>query len=196
MRRLAAFVVIASTAAALAVTSSTAADGPSLADDVAARLGISADRLREAFRDALDARIDAAVDAGKLTPDQAAKLKKRLEHAKGLGTQIRNGLARHRHAFLPRPHARLHAHGAAATYLGLSPRELGAELRDGKSLAEIAAAQGKSVEGLVDAMLVHAKARLDKAVESGRLTRERTDQILGRLADAVERLVQRVHSAR
>lgn len=194
MRRLAAFVAIASAAAALAVTSSTAADRPSLADDVAARLGISADRLREAFRDALAARIDAAVDAGKLTPDQAAKLKERLEHARGLGTQIRNGLARHRPAFLPRLHAHLHAHGAAAKYLGLSPRELRAELREGRSLAEIAAAQGKTVEGLVDAMLAHAKARLDKAVESGRLTRDRADRVLGRLSDAVERLVQRARA--
>ena len=67
-------------------------------------------------------------------------------------------------------------------------------LRGDGSLAEIAAAQGKTVEGLVDAMLAHAKARLDKAVESGRLTRERADRVLGRLTDAVERLVQRARA--
>ena len=70
------------------------------------------------------------------------------------------------------------------------------ELRSGKSVAEIATAHGKTVDGLVDAMVAPAKARLDKAVERGRLTRERADQILDRLTDGVEKAVQRVHAAR
>ena len=52
-----------------------AADKPSLADEVAAKLGVSPEQLRTAFRAALTARVDAAVAAGKLTPEQAAKLK-------------------------------------------------------------------------------------------------------------------------
>ena len=54
----------------------------------------------------------------------------------------------------------------------------------GKSLAEIATAHGKTVDGLVGAIVAPAKARLDKAVEKGRITRQRADELLSRLTDA------------
>lgn len=58
--------------------------------------------------------------------------------------------------------------GAAARYLGLTDAQLRAQLRSGRSLADVAGAQGKSVDGLkqairsaVDALL---DARLDRIV--------------------------------
>jgi len=50
---------------------------------------------------------------------------------------------------------------AAAGYLGLSPTDLLAQLHNGRSLADVAAAQGKSVSGLEDAMIVAMTANLD-----------------------------------
>jgi hypothetical protein len=185
----AAFIAVA--VLAIGATTAGAADKPSLADDVATRLGVSADTLRAAFHDALEARIDAAVEAGKLTPERAAKLKERLEHAKGLGLGIRKAFARRHLPFLPHIRAAARGLGAAAHYLGLTLPELRSELRDGKSLAQIASARGKSVDGLVDALLARPKARLERAVEHGRLTRERADKLLERLKDGVERFVQR-----
>lgn len=44
-------------------------------------------------------------------------------------------------------------HGAAARYLGMTPQALRSQLDAGKSLAEIAAAQGKSVDGLKNVIL-------------------------------------------
>jgi hypothetical protein len=44
-------------------------------------------------------------------------------------------------------------YSAAARYLGLSPQALRSQLEAGKSLAEIAAAQGKSVDGLKNFLL-------------------------------------------
>jgi 3-hydroxyacyl-CoA dehydrogenase len=82
--------------------------------------------------------------------------------------------------------------GAAATYLGLSRKELRAELAKGQSLAQIAKAKGKSTDGLVAAMVAPAKAALAKAVSSGKLTQQRADAILARLTDRVEALVERV----
>jgi hypothetical protein len=185
---------IAALVAALAVlgfgaSSVAAADKPSLVDDVAARLGISSDTLRGALRDALDARVDAAVKAGKLTPDQAAKLKERIANAKGLGLRIRNAIAKHRGAFVPG--ARVKERGAAATYIGITRQELRTELRSGKSLAQIATAHGKTAAGLVDAMLAPAKARLDKAVQNGRLTQQQENQMLARLQDVLQKVVAR-----
>jgi hypothetical protein len=186
--------LIAALVAALAVlafgaSSVAAADKPTLVDDVAARLGISSDTLRGALRDALDARVDAAVKAGKLTPDQAAKLKERIANAKGLGLRIRNAIAKHRGAFVRG--ARIKERGAAATYIGITRQELRTELRSGKSLAQIATAHGKTAAGLVDAMLAPAKARLDKAVQNGRLTQEQESQMLARLQDVLQKVVER-----
>jgi hypothetical protein len=196
VRRLSALVAVFAAVAVLGLAGSAgAADSPTLVDDVAARLGITPDRLRAAFKEALTARIDAAVQAGKLTPEQGAKLKERLANAKGLGLRLRGRLARHQRAFVHRIHVRAHRLGPVAAYLGISPQELRSELRSGKSLAQIATAHGKSVEGLVDAIVAKAKERLDKAVANGRLPRQRADEILERLTDAVEKAVQRVRAA-
>ena len=75
--------------------------------------------------------------------------------------------------------ARVHRLGPATKYLGITPQELRSELRAGKSLAQIARAHGKTVEGLVDAVVAPARARLDAAVANGHLTRQRADEILG-----------------
>jgi hypothetical protein len=176
---------------AFAAPSAVAADRPSLVDDVAARLGISADRLREAFKATLAARIDAAVAAGRLTPEQGARLKERIANAKGLGLGLRLGLAGKRLGFANRVAATAKGFGAAADYLGLTRAELRAELRNGRSLAQIATARGKNVDGLVAAIVTPAKERLAKAVAAKKLTQERADALVDRLTDRVERLVQR-----
>ena len=198
MRRLSALVAALAAVAVLgiAVASAPAADPPSLADDVAARLGIAPDKLRAAFRDAIAARIDAAVKAGKLTPEQGAKLKERLANAQslGLGFRLRGRLAVKPPAFFRGPRLGAHRLGPITKYLDITPQELRSELRSGKSLAEIATAHGKTVDGLVDAIVGPAKARLDRAVENGRLTRQRADELLARLTDAVEKAVQRVRA--
>jgi hypothetical protein len=179
--------------AALALSAPVvAANGnPSLVDDVAARLGVTPDKLRTAFKAALTARVDAAVAAGKLTPEQGTKLKQRIAAGNGLGIGARKGFAERQKAFRDRI-AKAKAHAPVADYLGMTREQLRAELRSGKSLAQVAHAKGKSVDGLVAAMLAPAKARLVKAVEDGHLTKARADEILARLTDGAKKLVQRV----
>jgi hypothetical protein len=200
VRRISVVVAVAAALAALGLGASSvaAADSPSLVDDVAARLGISTDKLRDAFKSALDARVDAAVKAGKLTPEQGAKLKERIANAKGLGRlSIHKAIRHHRGAhFFRGIHARAHAPGVIAKYLEITPQELRTELRSGKSLAQIATDHGKTEDGLVNAMLAPLKTRLDKAVQDKRLTQERADDILAKATDAVKKLVERTHAAR
>lgn len=50
---------------------------------------------------------------------------------------------------------------AVVSYLGLSQTELQDRLHSGKSVADIAEAQGKSVSGLEDAMVSELKTNLD-----------------------------------
>src|SRR3954453_10092448 len=55
---------------------------------------------------------------------------------------------------------------AAAKYLGLTDAQLSMRLRSGKSLAQIAADQNKSVQGLKDALDAEFKKHLDELVNA------------------------------
>lgn len=171
--------------------SAAAADTPSLGDAVAARLGITGDQLRAAFKAELNTRIDAAVAAGKLTPEQGAKLKERIANAKGLGVGARRAFGE-RHKALVARIARVNRLGAAAKYLGMTPKEIRTARQSGQSLAQIAASKGKSVEGLVAAIVAPAKTRAAKAVSNGKLTQQRADELIARLTERAQALVQRV----
>jgi predicted DNA-binding protein YlxM (UPF0122 family) len=73
----------------------------------------------------------------------------------------------------------------AAEALGLSPEELFAELRAGKSLAEIAESKGVDVQTVYDAMNAARgeamQQAIQQAVKDGRMTQEQADQMLDRL---------------
>jgi hypothetical protein len=66
----------------------------------------------------------------------------------------------------------------AATYLGLTTDALRTQLGAGKSLADVATAQSKSVSGLEDALLANLQTDLDADVTAGRITSDRETQIL------------------
>jgi hypothetical protein len=79
----------------------------------------------------------------------------------------------------------------AAEYLGLSPTRLLDELR-GRSLAQVAASTpGKSVEGLIAALLVSKRERVQSAVGNHRMTRGRAKAVEGRLLQRVETVINR-----
>ena len=78
---------------------------------------------------------------------------------------------------------------AAATYLGLTTEQIRTQLQSGKSLAEIATAQGKSVDGLKAAIVADAKATIDKLVSSGKISPERGQRYLEQIQKNVDRIV-------
>ena len=80
---------------------------------------------------------------------------------------------------------------AIADYLGLTTAQLRTQLQSGKTLAEIAIAQGKSVSGLEDAIIAAAKTNLDAAVSAGKLTAAQASTILSNLQAHVADLVNR-----
>lgn len=77
----------------------------------------------------------------------------------------------------------------AAKYLGLSVDELTTRLRNGRSLAQIAKAQGKSVEGLKTAIVSGVESDLDKAVDEGKLPAQMKNQILKAVRSGVDDVV-------
>jgi uncharacterized coiled-coil protein SlyX len=78
---------------------------------------------------------------------------------------------------------------AIASYLGLTPAQLRAQLGSGKSLAQIAVTQGKTVAGLENAIYADVQAHLDQAVASGRLTKAQEQTLLTRLKSRLDDLV-------
>jgi Spy/CpxP family protein refolding chaperone len=55
---------------------------------------------------------------------------------------------------------------SAAEFLGLTEAELFAELEAGKTLAEVAEAQGKTVDALVDALVAEAETAITEMVNT------------------------------
>jgi Arc/MetJ-type ribon-helix-helix transcriptional regulator len=152
---------------------------------VAEKLGVTTTELQNAYKAAALEQVEAAVAAGRLTEEQADAIRERIESGDFLGP--------HGFAF---GFGSLHVMGGpgrldgAADHLGLTEAELHEKLRAGQSLAEIAKAAGKSVDGLEQALLAAAKERLDQAVEDGRITAAQRDEMLERLESKIDALVK------
>jgi hypothetical protein len=157
-------------------------------DDAAKQLGVTPSALSDALKKALENRVDEAVANGMLTKEQGAELKNRIESNDfpfpflGLGRPFGfdHGLG------FPGPFGKLQA---AASYLGLSESELGSRLAQGQTLAQIANDRGKSVDGLIDALVKAAEKQIDAAVDSGKLTKSQGDDLKSGLRDRITRLV-------
>ena len=77
----------------------------------------------------------------------------------------------------------------AASFLGITPSTLQADLKSGKTLADEATANGKTVDGLVTALTADAKTKLDAAVTAGTITAAQEQTILSNLKDRVTNFV-------
>jgi hypothetical protein len=186
--------LVVGTAAALAVAGGGVAIGATqlgspnqesaaVVNDAAKQLGVQPSALSDALKKALENRVDAAVAAGRLTKAEGDALKTRIESGAvplfGFG-----GLAHGPFEHLDDDLA------AAASYLGLTEAQLRTELDGGKTLAQLAKARGKSVDGLVNALYAARKKELDAAVAAGRLTKTDEQSFLSNLK---QRITDRVN---
>lgn len=128
-------------------------------------------------------RLDAAVAAGKLTTAQEeamlADLKAHVDdmvNSSGPPAGSKGGPASQ----------------AIATYLGLTNDQIRTQLQSGKTLAQIATAQGKTVSGLEDAIVSDAKTHLGAAVAAGKMT---ATQEATMLADITAHVDDRVNQS-
>jgi polyhydroxyalkanoate synthesis regulator phasin len=164
-------------------------------DDAAKQLGVTPAELSDALKQALENRIDEAVDSGKLTEEQAKQLKERLDsddYPLLFGPGLRDfgpGFGRHGHfGFGPGMRPRFDILESAAAYLGMSEAELRDALEN-KTLAEIAKDKGKTVDGLVNAIVAAEEKTIDEAVADGRITKAQASEIKSKLAEHVNALV-------
>jgi hypothetical protein len=176
-----------------------AAEQKAFLDDVAKRLNVTRDQLDAAVKGAAEARIDAAVAAGKLTKAQGDEAKKRIESG-DLGPGLGFGGGPRPGPGGPRGGGPGFGHGgpgfhaglgldAAATYLGLSEDALRTQLQGGKSLADVAKAQNKDVAGLKAAMKAEVTKQLDQAVTDKKLTADERTKILADVDSRLDDLI-------
>ena len=151
---------------------------------IAERHGTSVAELEAQVKARLSARVDAALAAGRIGSERAAALEQRIAAS----------------SLCPGAHAakvKLSSRGmlaSAARYLELTKAELRAQLR-GTSLGALAVKQGKSVGGLKAAMLAPAEARLERAIDAGRITESRADRALENLSRLADRLIAKTFPA-
>ena len=164
-------------------------------DDAAKRLNVTPEKLRDALSAAQDAQLDQAVKDGDLTQKQADAIKEaRKDSGRVLaGPGLLGG---------PGPHGVLKLHGGPgplgkgfgvrfelfkdlAKALGTTEQKLKAQLRDGKSVADVAKANGKTLADVRSAVRAALKTRLDQAVADGELTRRQADHMLDRISQRI-----------
>ena len=156
------------------VTSAQEGDGPigSFLAKVADKLGVSEDELKTAIDEARTETIDEKVAEGLLTEEQAERLREG-------GFPFHRGL----HG------AGGHILGAAADVLGMEKNDLVAELREGNSLADVAAAQGIGVDGFKAQLQAEVQADIDAKVADGTITQEQADRLSEGLEERIDNIV-------
>ncbi|HET9322833.1 MAG TPA: hypothetical protein VFO03_03075 [Gaiellaceae bacterium] len=162
-------------------------ESKAVVNDAARRLGVTPQELTSAFKDAMKAQVDQAVKEGRLTQAEAARMKERIDANDfpllGLaGHVLRGPLGHHMFGFH-------HGLDGAASYLGMTESALRTQLESGKTLAQVAKAKGKSVDGLVDALMADKKQAVDQAVKNGDLTQAEANKILAELRSRITDLV-------
>jgi hypothetical protein len=159
--------------AAIAATefSSPSQRDSAIISDAASQLGVQPSALSGALTKAVEDQINAEVSAGQISQAQATAIEARIAAGQApLFAGVGGGFGR---GFGGGGFAGALGGGdlsAASTYLGLTTAQIQTDLQGGQTLAQIATAQGKTADGLVQALVTADESKLDSAVAAGTLT--------------------------
>ncbi len=169
-------------------------DGHTLAE-VFITNGVDPRDVKQEVLAGLRERLDAAIAEEKITAEQAARILNaadsaidRILSAEDLG----GGGGEHRPAIL----ALRHMVQTAAETIGITPRELAAEIKGGSSVADIAEAHNVEPQAVIDALVEEANAAIDRLVEAGKLTPEQGARAKEKALAAITRFVMETGSGR
>ncbi len=166
--------------------------------EIAESKGITKEQLIEFQTKQFTANIDQAVKDGKLTEEQAAKMKEDFaEHVEqGLdGNMLMFNSSPAKGPFMEAIPGQAFAHKAIRidgdnkkllTFLGMDEETFFTEIKSGKSLLEIAESKGISKEQLIEFQTKQFTANIDQAVKDGKLTEEQAAKMKEDFAGQVE----------
>jgi len=149
-------------------------------DKLAGILHLSRAQTQDALKQAQLQTVDQMLKDGQITKSQADQMKARIDAGNGLGAvrPFRGGAGgADRSVLRDVMTAELNA---AAGALHMSASDLQAQLKAGKSLADLEAASKVSDATVKAAMKAAAKGALDKAVKAGTITQAKEDALLAR----------------
>lgn len=150
---------------------------------LAERLGISEEELRQAVMDTETEIVNEWLAEGRIDEEEAARLKELIEEKNGDLHALGPRFGHHHFGFGPMWGDEL------AEFLGVTVDQLGDALRDGQSLAEIAEANGKSRQELIDFLVGQVEEKLNERVADNEISQERADELLQRFREKVEELI-------
>ena len=157
---------------------------------IAQALGISVEKYDAAVTEARAQVLESAVQDGKLTQEQADRMRERMEQAAGpgmmggFGRGMMGGRGGIGHGMMGGSQTSLIA--VAADKLDMTVEELQAELEAGKTIADLAEEKDVDTQEIVDAFLAPKQEWLAQAVDDGRLTQEQADQMLDNMRTMVQ----------
>jgi len=137
----------------------------------AANLGVSEDQVKDALEATKTQMLDEAVEQGKLTQEQADRIKSNdkgfgfpgfgFDHGRGGGFKGRG------------PNTE-----AMANVLGITTDQLNTQIQSGKKIEDLVAEKGMTMEQFGEKMLELKKEEISKAVSDGKITQEQADQMI------------------
>jgi hypothetical protein len=167
--------------------------GELLAQNFAARLGVDRAKLDAAFSAAVQDTVDQAVRDGKLTQDQAGKV--RTQAGSGLAALFEMGVrASDAQAGLGAEDVNAIL-AAVAQRFGLNADQLRAAVQGGQTLDALEQSHHVTAQQARDAALHAIRARLDQGVQSGKWTQPGADKMYQAYSDEIDNVLLKITGA-
>ncbi len=169
--------------------------GQEFREAVAGILGISVEEYDVAVDQAREQVLDKAVEEGDLTQEQADRIRERADGGLGAGMMGRGMMGR---GMMGRGMMGRGMMGemmddskdsliaVAADKLGMNVDELKTQLKDGKTVADLAKEKGVELQTIVDAFMAARQETLNQAVTDGKMTQEQADKMLENMREMIE----------
>ena len=151
---------------------------------LATNLGLEQSQVSTALETTRNQMVDEAVQQGKMTQEQADKIKSQQgmggfygigpmvgHRAEGKGTGNSQGMMPFKGKRLEGP----------ASILGMTVDQLQTELKSGKKLSQLVTEHGLTQEQFNQKMLEYEKQQINQAVTDGKITQEQADKMIQRL---------------
>ena len=165
---------------------------------VAGILGISVEKYDAAVDQAREQVLDKAVEEGNLTQNQADQIRERAGNGFGpgmmgggfgpgmMGGGFGRGMMGRGLGYGMMGDANTSLIAVAADKLGMTVDELQTQLKDGKTIADLATEKGVDLQTIVDAFIAARQETLSQAVADGKITQAQADQMLENMREMVE----------
>jgi hypothetical protein len=162
------------------------------------QLGVTLDKLKSALLSAITETLNKAVQDGKLTQDRSTQIQQSITNWLNSGMQGfpfvgKPGMPGFGFRFGGRFGPGFFGGGnllsSFAKALNLDLKTLMTDLRNGQTLADVAAAQTLDIQQVKQAVLADIQSQLDNAVKNNKLTQSQETQIMQNITKSIDNLI-------